>query len=447
MFSTDSEDILKLPDHWIGVNSRWREVTDEPWDYLVSMPPTDLATHAYFLGATGSGKTTLIHHLIAQDIKLGASICVVDMRGDLVRATIELAADRVDPAKVRVIDLREKDYVSGFNPLHGNGEAYFRALSVLDAVANESESWGVQLSETLRNALLLLAEVGKPVTALEKLFFDRDFRDHCLANAESQPLREFWQRFDTLGPDRQNGLAGPVLNKVSLLLATKTLRSILGHPTPFDLEKHLNTKGSITLVSLAADELHGAARMFGSLMIASISREIFARIPIPESQRNPVRLYVDEFEHFGTHLFEPILAEGRKFKLEAVLAHQTLAQLTPKMRSLILGNVGVKAIFRCGREDGSVLSRDLFGDLKAYDFADQSVGHCVLWRKNQGALEVEVNAPLLTNAGQLSKSAEAYLRRIYAKCEPAPDEETPERSETRIPLRIVRSDTEDWLCG
>ena len=127
-------------DSVIGVEADWMLHSEEPWNHLVSVTPQDLATHALIIGATGSGKTVLLHHLIAQDLERGHSVCVLDLRGDLVSAVVEMCAAGVDPKLLRIIDLREKLRPFGFDPLHGRGEPYFRALSVLDVVAKESES-------------------------------------------------------------------------------------------------------------------------------------------------------------------------------------------------------------------------------------------------------------------------------------------------------------------
>lgn len=399
---------------WIGIRADWLLYDEEPWRHLVAITPADLRTHALVIGATGAGKTNLLHHLIAQDIERGHSFIVLDLRGDLVNAVFELAAGRVQPGHIALIDLREKNRTFGFNPLYGAGEPYFRALSVLDVVASEAESFGVQLAETLRNGLLLLAEVQAPLTKLESLFHDAAFREHCVEASHSDGVIAFWQRFGQLSPDRQAAMAMPVLNKVSLLLSTSTLRRTLGHSEPLDLGQHLSRRGSILLVSLAADELHAAGRMMGSLILSSVCREIFAQVEQSEAARNPVRLYVDEFEHFGSKDFESILAEGRRFGLSVVLAHQTLAQLTPRMRSLILGNVGLKFVFRTGREDALTFGRDIFGSPSAYDFCELPTGYAVLWRRSGQTIEVEINEPLLRRVGALSPVARQLRDQVYA---------------------------------
>lgn len=252
-----------------------------------------------------------------------------------------------------------------------------------------------------------------------------------------------------MSEEKRSAMASPVLNKVSALFATRTLRNLLGHSRPFDLNRHLDRKGSITLVSLAVDETHGSGRMLGSLVLSSICREVFSRVQVPEALRNPVRVYIDELENFGMRDLESILAEGRRFKLHAVLAHQTLAQLSPKMRSLILGNVGTKLIFRTGREDSATLSKDIFGNT-SFDFTKLPTGEAILWSQNADPTHVETNEPI--NVQCSTERLNAYLDKVYAAAQP-PDEYDDvlvddgvdgfERNR-KDPSR--RPDLGDWLC-
>lgn len=446
----------KRPAHWIGVERGWRESGD-PLAHLVSLPPEALATHALLLGATGSGKTTLIHHVIAQDVLLGRSFVILDLRGDLVAAAAGLLAGRVPPERVRALDLRQRANPAGFDPLHGAGEPYFRALGVHGAVEAASDSWGVQLAETLRSALTLLAAAGEPLTRIEPLLYDRAFLGSCLTGCEDASLAGFWRRYLELSDAKQGALAAPVMNKVSLLLSTGPLRSILGSERPLDLRRQLDTPGSALLVSLAADETHGAGRMMGRIFLSSLVREVFARVAIPESRRNPVRLYVDEFSHFGEAEFEGILAEGRRFGLSLVVAHQTLAQLAPRMRAMLLGNVGAKVAFRLGRDDAAIMSRDLTGDPKALDLTGQRTGEATLWTRRGGVREIEVNAPIVPDAGGATPAAHRLLRAAREAADAAPrlprrplDPPSMEREPgagrtSRSGVRKDAASGEDWL--
>lgn len=457
------------PDHWIGAFAEWWKYGLSPQEALVSLMPDQMRTHVAIVGATGSGKTTLLHHLIAQLIRLLHSFVVFDFRGDLVQAVVEMCAGRVPPERVKILDLRERHNPLGYDPLSGPGELYVRALQVLEVITKLSDSFGVQLAETLRYALLLLAEAGRPLTELERVLTDSDWREACLRRSRDENVQTFWGRFGGLSPDKQLAMVMPVLNKVSMLFATTPLRKILGHQMPVDLGRHLNKPGSILLISLAGEELFGAGRMMGNLVLSSICRELFARVGIAEKDRNPVQLIVDECQNFPGTEFEMILAEGRRFKASLVLATQTLGQFTPSLRSLILNSVGTKIAFRCGRDDGSTISRDLTGDSKAIDFARFPVGRAAMWQADTGAVEIEVNAPIFKSVGELSSEGHAYLADVYRLSHPqgvrvrpkleivtptvvGPTSETDEAPEPLIKepkLAVVRpvppTSLEDWL--
>jgi type IV secretory pathway TraG/TraD family ATPase VirD4 len=51
------------------------------------------------------------------------------------------------------------------------------------------------------------------------------------------------------------------------------------------------------------------------------------RAAIPEDERVPFFLYVDEFQNYVSQAFESILSEARKYRLGLGLAHQYIEQL------------------------------------------------------------------------------------------------------------------------
>lgn len=362
-------------------------------DIPVLLTAKDLAKHCYILGSTGCGKTSLILKLIAQDLAAGHSVAVVDLRGDLVAGALSLcASSNIDPRRVHLIDLRSRGG-AGFNPLIGSGEPYIRALHFLDVVSAESDSWGVQLEETLRSALLLLAEAGQPVVHLERLFYDDAFRTTCLRTITDEGVVSFWARYDALSLEKRQTWALPVLNKVTPLLAVPVLRELLGSPNPLDLGACLGESGSVLLVSLAVDELHRSSRMLGSLVVSAISREMMARVHVPERDRNPVRLYVDEFENMASDAFEGLIAEGRRFGLTLVLSHQTLSQLPPRLRSVVRNNVGVQILFQCGFEDARQLARELPEGIETANLRALEVGEAYVLDRSGRTLHAKFSPP------------------------------------------------------
>ncbi len=411
--------------------------TNEPF----RLTAKDLSKHCYILGSTGCGKTSLILKLIEEDIKEGHSIVILDLRGDLVNGSLGLCERlKVNPDRVTLLDLRERERIQGFNPLGGAGEPYIRALHLLEVLANEAESWGVQLEETLRSALLLLAESGFRITEIEKVFYDQEFRSQCLGMCSDDSVVRFWERYVSLTLIQQQCWALPVLNKVTSLLAVPTLRHILAAESDLNLGELLARKGQILLVSLAVDELHRSARMMGSLVVSAISREMMARVNASEADRNPVRLYVDEFENMASESFESLIAEGRRFKLSLVLSHQTLSQLDKKLRSVIRNNVGIQILFQCGFEDAVQVQKELPDNFAGDAVRNLNTGESIVLSRSDETVLVKFHPP---REGSSMVRVAMYRSQILARLPNSPARQA--RKVASLEEDVPVFDWEDWL--
>lgn len=316
--------------------------------------------HTYILGATGSGKTNYLFQQILRDIQGETSVAVLDMRGDLIDRLLReggvaaLAFDRI-----HIIDLRNPQISSGVNPFQSTSDPYSAALQALAIFRASADSWGVQIDETMRCSLIVLSLTRRSVGDLPKFLVDEAFRAALLREIDDDQALAFFERFETLGPDRQLQWVLPVMNKVSPFLSHPTIRAVLSEKRPLDLSSVLDTKGSILLVGLAIDRLHALAGMFGSLMVSAIENAVMQRVDTAEVTRNPVYLYLDEFENFQSPAFESIIAEGRRFKLGLTLSHQNLSQLDLRLRQTITNNAATRVYFRTGQADAAILATEL----------------------------------------------------------------------------------------
>jgi hypothetical protein len=83
-----------------------------------------------------------------------------------------------------------------------------------------------------------------------------------------------------------------------------------------------------------------------------------SRQDIPEDQRKPFYLYVDEFQNFATPDFAQILSEARKFGLSLTVANQFIGQMEEEVKNAIFGNVGTVISFRVGVNDANYLQHE-----------------------------------------------------------------------------------------
>lgn len=66
---------------------------------------------------------------------------------------------------------------------------------------------------------------------------------------------------------------------------------------------------------------------------------------------HPFHLYADEFQLFASSHFAEMLAEGRKFGLSVMVAHQFAQQSPESVLRAVVGNVGTTVLFRVGAYD------------------------------------------------------------------------------------------------
>ncbi|MDQ2687989.1 MAG: type IV secretion system DNA-binding domain-containing protein, partial [Armatimonadota bacterium] len=410
----------------------------------VTLSPAARMRHLYVLGATGTGKTNLLLRLIESDIAARRTFCVIDLRGDLVDRILPRLVQEGTTAgageRLLLIDLRSPERIVGFNPLAGPGEAYARAFHVLDVLRRQSDSWGIQLEETLRNALLALAETGWSLLEVEPLLSHPAFRRTVLEGVSDSHVRAFFVRYGQLSEDKQSQWRLPVLNKVTPLLAIPQLRLMLGQRRSFSFPPLLDgPPGRVILVALAVDRLHSAAHLVGGLLVSALQNAVMARVDQPEAARVPVHLYVDEFEAMVTDPFASLLAEGRRFGLGLCLSHQNLGQLDAALRQMLLANAHTQFYFQTGARDAGELARELATDepketVRAA-LVGQKVGEAFLVRRGLSSVRLRTTPcpDPNTDAAQVLAIRDASLD-TYAQPRGELEQEMREREASFYPL-------------
>ena len=331
----------------------------------------------YVIGSTGSGKTTLLLNMIGQDLREGG-VCVLDPHGDLAQASLGLIPpDRrddllwLDPTSARPV---------AYNPLSRVPED--DRPRVADNITSAMrhvwhDSWGPRMEHILVNSLRTLLDADMTLLALPRLLTDDGLRREVTRKVRDPQVRAFWfvefgqwdQRF------RQEAVS-PILNKAGRLLAAPAMRNILAQRrSTLDLRRILDD-GRILIISLAKGKLgEENAHLLGALVVSGIVQAALSRADVPESERAPFHIYVDEFQSFATKSFEVALSESRKYGLALCLANQFCSQLPESLQQAVLGNIGNVVAFRVGGDDAPVIGRHI--DWQARELQDLSNFHAV----------------------------------------------------------------------
>lgn len=323
----------------------------------LTIPGDYRTTHMYVVGASGSGKSSLLKNLIAQDIASGMGLCVIDPHGDLVQDMVGQLGNRSTEAVM--LDLADTEHMLAYNPLErrvGVMVAEQVAKLLLAFKRIWAESWGPRMEDLLRHTLSLLVEQGYTLAEFERVLTDADFREMLLeASVNDQTRDYFYSRYNSWNSKERLMISESSFNKVSAFLADPRIGARLGQQhSSFNIKEIMDT-GGILLVNLAKGKLAGNADLFGALLMADIEMSFLARQP---DERSPFALYVDEFQNIATESFETVLAEARKFGLCLTMAHQSLKQVDDKLAALILANAQTQAYFRVGRQDAERLAKE-----------------------------------------------------------------------------------------
>lgn len=311
----------------------------------------------YVSGLPGVGKSTLLLHLILDDIRAGRACCVLDPHGDLIRAILDRLPDDETLSRVVLFDPLDTDWPIGLNLLDARTERS-RDLAVqfmleLYAELFLPDQQGPMLHQSLRNGMRLLMELGGVLPELPVLFSERKFLEDKLAQSKDPWVRHYFEQvwMEATGSARGEYL-GYFTSKLSPFLDDAMLRNILGQRDGLDLGTALD-RGDVVLVNLARGAIGDRnARLLGMLLLHKLERLAVERATVAPEKRRPVHIYVDEFHEFATEGLGRFLAAARKFNVGLVLAHQRLEMLAPRLREAILGAVGHVILFRQGGSDG-----------------------------------------------------------------------------------------------
>ena len=378
--------------------------------------------HVYVIGQTGTGKSTLLQNLVAQDIAAGEGLALIDPHGDLVEAVLDLVPQhRIDD--VIVLDPSDRAQVVGFNPFYRvpDTEQALVASNVVAAFRHVwADSWGPRLEYILFNTVAAL--LAAPDTcrasflAIPRLLVDPAYRARVVDQVRDPRVRSFFRDEFERWPERQLVEAlSPVQNKIGQVVGTPLVRNVLSQWRPsFSLETVLSRR-RILLVRVPKGEL-GAdpANLLGSLLVAGILQAAMRRSD--PAERVPFHLYIDEFQNFTTDAFAAILSEARKYGLTLTLGHQYFEQLLPSVRAAILGNVGSLVSFRVGAEDAAVLARE-FGSIAPGVLQDLRRGEVAVRLTEDGSVGQPfraVTAPPAPSCGRAA-TVRAQSQRAYGR--------------------------------
>jgi hypothetical protein len=386
----------------------------------VSLPLPQRLRHVHVVGATGTGKSTLLLSMIMQDIEAGRGVALLDPHGDLVDGILgRLPENRLQD--VVLFDPGDAEYPIAFNILAAHSELERTLLSsdLVGIFRRLATSWGDQMNSVFANAILAILEssTGGTLLDLRRFLVDAAFRKAFLPSVSDPEIVYYWQHeYPLLRGTPQ----APILTRLDAFLRPKLIRNMVGQQeNRLDFARIMN-EGKIVLARLS----HGAigeenSYLLGALLVAKLHQVALARQDQEASTRRPFFLYADEFQHFVTPSLARLLSGVRKYGLGLTLAHQDLAQLggrSDELASAVLANAGTRIVFRVGQSDAKFLAEG-FATFDPSDLQNLGLGEAIIRveRADQDCNVVTADLPPLVPAAARARReiARAASRQQY----------------------------------
>ncbi|KPN63888.1 hypothetical protein AKJ29_14475 [Aliiroseovarius crassostreae] len=143
-----------------------------------------------------------------------------------------------------------------------------------------------------------------------------------------------------------------ISRKLQSLFNTFAFDEMVNSPQSIDLERAIN-EGQIILFNLSKGRLGDeASEAFGRLVVASIQGLALRRADVPEQDRNPINLFIDECQNYIAPATMQILEEARKYGVSLTLAQQVVGRgMSSEMQAVVLNNTNVKVAGRTPEDD------------------------------------------------------------------------------------------------
>lgn len=334
----------------------------------VRLPLADRSRHTYIVGATGSGKSSLLYSLILGDIHdpRRPGVGLLDPHGDLYERVLNaIPAERM--RDVVLIDASDFENPVGLNVLEANGaiqQSFLvnEMIRVMDVMWDLRSTGGPMWATYFRNALLLaMANPDRPGTLLDvqQIFENEAFRRALVDRCPDSFVARFWGELAerASGESSLTNIAPYIISKISPFVANPVVRPMIGQPRSTVDFRAVIDNGRILLINLTKAALQDAdSRILGTMILGKLFSAALGRAAQRPSERRSFHLFVDEYQNFSNDAAASMLAEARKFGLYLTMANQNLNQLQNKDGSLnvaesVIANVATKIFFRLGVAD------------------------------------------------------------------------------------------------
>jgi hypothetical protein len=386
----------------------------------VRLSREDRRKHTYFIGQTGTGKSTLLENLALQDMYEGRGFAFVDPHGDSAENLLAMVpesryddviyfnpADTENPVGLNIFeDVTDKDRIIN------------ECIDMLYALYDPGHTgiFGPIGEHMFRNAALLLMSDPQGGTWIDipHVFRDPEFVKSKLKYVTDKDVFDYWTREFPASQRSQDAGATATwfISKWGPFVSNAVMRNTMGQVKSSFNWREIMDGSKIFIVNLSKGLLgEKNAYLLGMFFVMKFQTAAMSRADIQnENDRVDFCLYVDEFQNFATDSFESILSEARKYRLNLIVANQYMSQLSDKIREAILGNIGTIICGRIGVTDAELVIKKMGSVFDLTDLQYLPNLKAAVTMLIEGVPSAPFSMSILPRMGKANEQVREYLK-------------------------------------
>ena len=360
----------------------------------VCLPDSVIAKHGLFIGKSGTGKSTMIKHIVnhrlqekARGVSNGA-IVVIDPHADLVQDILQIVPPEI-AHKVRLLDFGRTDRIPAINMMDPQifTDRDRCVGTIIDTLRHLWECWGPRLQDILDRSLKAIYEYNchedtkrsEMLTMLDILRLLEDgkvtrngrtetveqtpFQQHVLSRVNDPDVVRWFGMFMNWPRDTRAESLGPVQSRMGSYASNARSKVLMGQRESTIILSDVLKEEQVLLVATASGTIgKGPAALMGGTIVSLIDSALRDQEKLPIAERKKCLLIADEFQTITGTDWGGLLAEIRKYGCSILLATQSVARLdTPerKLKDGVLGNCGCLITYQISSADAQIISGEM----------------------------------------------------------------------------------------
>lgn len=318
-------------------------------------------SHTWVIGKSEVGKSTALLRWAVDDIHAGNGIAFFDTDG---RAAEQLLTLVPKTRFEDVIWFNPSDFPISINPFdtifpHNRG---YVASSLVDTFKSV---WGYAgfATPTLdmflyNSARAMLDHPGGTVFSMKFLMTHARYRQRVMSSLKDKIILEFWKEdFGNMSDREQREKTLSTLNKLNAMNSDPYIRPLIASPkTKLNFAEVIRNK-KILIVSVPQSKLGlEKASLIGSIMLNQLQLGIAENTCRVNSKG--FHIFIDNCDRFAPDPILEMLLSANAANVSLTLANRYLDQLSPKLKSALIGSIGTIVSFQLGAVDADTLEAE-----------------------------------------------------------------------------------------